>query len=287
VAEQNALSAEALFPLVRNTIFADNIHHWPEVESTNSLALEAASGDGAETAAQGAVFLADAQTAGRGRSNHSWYSEHDAGVYASFLLRPKISPADVLWLSLIAALAVQDAVEETTGLRADIRWPNDLLMNDKKFCGILTEASSDSMRVQYAVVGIGINVNHTQFPPDLGPIATSLRLETGARVSRVELAAALIRSLDRHYRALLKAARGPAGDSALQFGPILKKIAARSSYIYGKAVQVDMDEAGGYSGITDGLDSRGFLRVRTVQDVRTVISGSVRPLARRPDASGS
>jgi BirA family biotin operon repressor/biotin-[acetyl-CoA-carboxylase] ligase len=285
VAEQDRLSAEILFPLVRNTIFAGNIHHWPEVESTNSLALQAAAGDGQETSAEGTAFLADAQTAGRGRSNHDWYSERDAGIYASFLLRPKISPANILWLSLISALAVQDAVEETTHLRADIRWPNDLLLHDKKFSGILTEASSDSNRVQYAVVGIGINVNHAQFPSDLEPIATSLRIETGAAVSRVELAAALIRAVDRNYRALILAAKGRAGDSALQFGPIMKKITARSSYVCGKAVEVDED--GGYSGITDGLDSRGFLRIRTASGVRTVISGSVRPLARRSDASGS
>ncbi len=279
------MSAEVLSPLVRNTIFAGNIHHWPEVESTNSLALQAAAGHAPESAPEGAVFLADAQTAGRGRSDHAWYSERDAGVYASFLLRPRISPADVLWLSLIAALAVQDAVEETTGLRADIRWPNDLLLNDKKFCGILTEASSDSTRVQYAVVGIGINVNHTQFPQELEPIATSLRMESGATVSRTELAASLIRTFDRNYRAMVQAAGNSEGAPALQFEPIMKKIAARSSYVYGKAVQVDED--GGYSGITDGLDSRGFLRVRTVHGLRTVISGSVRPLARRSDASGS
>ncbi len=271
--------------MVRNTIFAGNIHHWPEVESTNSLALQAAGGHDSETAPEGAVFLADAQTAGRGRSDHAWYSERDAGVYASFLLRPRISPADVLWLSLMAALAVQDAVEETTDLRSDIRWPNDLLLHDKKFCGILTEASSDSSRVQYAVVGIGINVNHAGFPEELGPIATSLRIATGALVSRIKLTAALIRSVDRNYRALLLAAKNPAIDPALQFGRIMKKIAARSSYVYGKAVEVD--DNGGYSGITDGLDSRGFLRVRTARGVRTVISGSVRPLARRTDASGS
>ncbi len=279
------MSAEVLFPLVRNTIFAGNIHHWPEVESTNSLALQAAVGDGPQTSAEGTVFIADAQTAGRGRSNHDWYSERDAGIYASFLLRPKLSPANILWLSLVSALAVQDAVQATTSLHADIRWPNDLLLHDKKFCGILTEASSDSSRVQHAVVGIGINVNHAQFPQELESIATSLRIETGATVSRIEMAAALIRAIDRNYRALVLAAKGPAGDSALQFGPIMKKITARSSYVYGKAVEVDED--GGYSGITDGLDSHGFLRVRTATGVRTVISGSVRPLARRIDASGS
>ncbi len=161
--EQDLLLPETLAPLVKHTIFAGHIHYWPEVESTNSLALQAAALGSRETeAGEGTVFLADAQTAGRGRGGHSWHSEHGSGIYASFLLRPEIAPAHILWLSLISAIAVQDAVQEATGLTADIRWPNDLLLEGKKFCGILTEASSDSSRVQYAVVGIGINVNQFQ-----------------------------------------------------------------------------------------------------------------------------
>ncbi|HWX53959.1 MAG TPA: biotin--[acetyl-CoA-carboxylase] ligase [Verrucomicrobiae bacterium] len=282
MSDEDLLLPEALAPFVRNTIFAGHIHYWPEVESTNTLALQAAALAG-PAGIHGEVFLADEQTAGRGRSDHAWYSERGVGIYASFLLRPRISPADILWLSLLAALSVHDAVEEVTGLRADIRWPNDLLLSGKKFCGILTEASSDSTRIQYAVVGIGINVNQTWFPRELASTATSLRQEHETGASRVQLAAALIRCLDRDYGLFVQAASRPAAANGY-FGPIMDKIAARSSYIHGKSVHVD--EEGGYTGVTDGLDPRGFLRVRTDRGVRTVISGSVRPLARRADASG-
>jgi BirA family biotin operon repressor/biotin-[acetyl-CoA-carboxylase] ligase len=282
----NILSPETLAPLVRNTIFSGNIHCFEQVESTNSMALAAAHpsihGEGSP---EGAVFLAEEQTSGRGRGGHSWYSERGTGIYCSFLLRPPMYPADALWLSLIAGVAVQDAVREATGLRADIRWPNDLLLNDKKFAGILTEMSSEAGQVHHAVIGVGINVNHRSMPPDLTRLATSLLLESGEEWPRVEVVAALIRALDREYRALLRAMTGPIRTPSLRFEPIMKRVESRSSYASGKMVCVDED--GGYTGVTDGLDPRGFLRVRTDRGLRIVISGGVRPLPRRSDATGS
>jgi BirA family biotin operon repressor/biotin-[acetyl-CoA-carboxylase] ligase len=287
VLSEKTFSPESLAPMVRNTIFSGNIHCYAQVESTNLLALAAAAGGSVhpEGAPEGAVFLAEEQTAGRGRGGHSWYSERGTGIYCSFLLRPPMVPADVLWLSLIAGVAVQDAVRETTGLRADIRWPNDLLLNDRKFAGILTEMSSEAGRVHHAVIGIGINVNHKNLPPELTSLATSLFLEAGKEWSRLELVAALIRALDREYRALLRAMSGPIRTPALRFEPIVKRVESRSSYALGKRVCVDED--GGYTGVTDGLDPRGFLRVRTDRGLRIVISGGVRPLARSSDAAGS
>lgn len=287
----DVLSTEGIAPLVRNTIFSGNIHYFQQAESTNNLALEAAAaaaasfGKHGELAAEGAVFIAGEQTAGRGRGGHSWHSEPGTGIYCSFLLRPPISPADALWLSLIAAIAVQEAVREVTGFKADIRWPNDLLLNEKKFVGILTEMSSETTRVQHAVIGIGINVNHTSLPGELAETATSLRIESGRHWPRTELVGALIRALDREYRALLRAVTGPVRTPNLRFEPIIKRVESRSSYVNGKLVHVDED--GGFSGVTDGLDPRGFLRVRTDKGLRIVISGGVRPLLRRTDATGS
>jgi BirA family biotin operon repressor/biotin-[acetyl-CoA-carboxylase] ligase len=186
---------------------------------------------------------------------------------------------------LIAGVAVQDAVREATGLRADIRWPNDLLLNDRKFAGILTEMSSEAAQVHHAVIGVGINVNHSNLPPELAGLATSLLLESGKQWPRVELVAALIRALDREYRALLRAMSGPIRTPSLRFEPIVKRVESRSSYAHGKMVCVDED--GGYTGVTDGLDPRGFLRVRTDRGLRIVISGGVRPMPRRPDVAGS
>jgi len=271
------LLPDLLAPLVRNTIFSGNLHHCVQADSTNSVALRGAAlaGKHPEDTPEGAVFLAEEQTAGRGRSTHSWHSERGTGIYCSFLLRPPMAPAEALWLSLIAGVAVQDAVRETTGLAADIRWPNDLLINDKKFAGILTEMSSESSKVHHAVIGIGVNVNQQNFPDDLDTTATSLRLEAGREFARVEVAAALIRALDREYRALLRAMGSPIRTPALRFEPIMRRVESRSSYAHGKLVHVNED--GGYKGITDGLDPRGFLRVRTDKGLRIVISGSVRP----------
>jgi BirA family biotin operon repressor/biotin-[acetyl-CoA-carboxylase] ligase len=289
VTDRDPLSPELIAPLARNTIFSGNIQYYPQAESTNTLALEAAarSGKPVECAPEGAVFLAEEQTAGRGRSGHSWHSEPGNGIYCSFLLRPPISPADALWLSLIAGVAVQDAVREITGLLPDIRWPNDLLLSEKKFAGILTEMSSETTRVQHAVIGVGINVNHPGFPPELDRSSTSLRLETGKEWRRFELVAALMRALDREYRGLLRTLSGPVRTPNLRFQPMIKRVESRSSYAQGKAVHVEED--GGYSGVTDGLDPRGFLRVRTNQGLRIVVSGGVRPLSsfRRSDAAGS
>lgn len=283
---EDLLLPETLSPLVRNTIFFGHIHHRMQADSTNLLASRAAAQAEQQTepASEGEVFLAEEQTAGRGRGSNKWHSERGSGIYCSMVLRPQITPADTLWLSLIAAVAVQDAVREVTGHATDIRWPNDLLIKDKKFCGILTELSSEAGRVRHAIVGIGINVNQSQFPEELRDLATSLRIETGREWSRVELTAALLKSLDREYRGLLRAVNHPIRNPALRFDAIVKRVEARSSYAYGKEVHVD--EEGGYSGVTDGLDSQGFLRVRTKHGVRMVISGSVRPVQRRPDAPG-
>ncbi len=109
-------------------------------------------------------------------------------------------------MSLAAGLAVVDAVHEVTGLWGDLRWPNDVLMGGRKFCGILTELNAEVTRVRYVVVGMGMNVNNAEFPPELAGIATSLRLEAGQRFSRVELVAALLRALDREQAALCDAA---------------------------------------------------------------------------------
>jgi len=284
--QHDFLLPEIIGPLVRNTIFSGHIRHWLQTDSTNLLASRAAAlaEQQADPASEGEVFLAEEQTAGRGRGNNSWHSERGTGIYCSVILRPQIPPSDTLWLSLIAAVAVQDAVREVTSTVTDIRWPNDLLINDKKFCGILTEVSTEANRVRHAVVGIGINVNQQAFPEELRESATSLRIVTGREWPRVDLTAALLKSLDREYRALLRAVSSPVRTPALRFEPILKRVEARSSYAYGKEVHVDED--GGFSGVTDGLDAQGFLRVRTKYGVRMVVSGSVRPLSRRPDAAG-
>lgn len=255
---------EVLEPALRNTIFARKVHHYFGIGSTNLEAMQAA----AMGAPEGSVFLAEEQAAGRGRGGHSWTSPPSTGIYCSILLRPTLPPADALLLSLLAGLSVKSAVEQTTSVKPDLRWPNDLMIGDKKFCGILTEMNAEVTRVRYAVIGIGINVNQWEFPPELEPIATSLRIASGEECSRVELTASLLQSLDREYRALQ-------ADVTAARADIFRRFEQASTYARGKHVQVEED--GGYEGITAGLDERGFLRVETSTGIKTVLSGSVRP----------
>jgi BirA family transcriptional regulator, biotin operon repressor / biotin---[acetyl-CoA-carboxylase] ligase len=258
------LLPEILAPLLQGTTFNKHIHHYYKIGSTNTVAM-AAGGAGAP---EGSVFLAEQQLAGRGRGANAWHSARSAGLYCSVLLRPALPPSEVLVLALAAGLAVRTAVQEVDyRLAPDLKWPNDLLLEGKKFCGILTEMNAEATRVRHVVVGIGLNVNQISFPSDLQPVATSLRLVMGTEYSRVQLCAALLKSLDREYRNLLE---NPDAHHS-----ILQRFQEQSSSVRGR--QVHVDENGGFEGVTEGLDSRGFLQVRTAQGVRRVLSGTVRP----------
>jgi BirA family biotin operon repressor/biotin-[acetyl-CoA-carboxylase] ligase len=260
-------------PLISGTIFAHKLRHYFHIPSTNTTAMELA----ADGAPEGTALLAEEQTAGRGRGGHSWVSTPSLGIYCSAILRPQVSPADSLIISLMAGLAVRAAIEEVTGIKPDLRWPNDVMIGEKKFCGILTELSAEVMRVRHVVIGIGINVNHDQFPDELQPIATSLRIESGRPWSRVAIAGALLKSLDAEYRAFVQDA-----DSARQ--SIIRRFETNSTWARNAEVTVE-DEA--YDGVTTGLDERGFLRVRTAGGVRTVLSGGVRKTGSRDHETGS
>ncbi|HXX27584.1 MAG TPA: biotin--[acetyl-CoA-carboxylase] ligase [Terriglobales bacterium] len=255
------LLPEMLAPLIRGTIFSGHLHHYYNIDSTSTVAMDAAR-DGTP---EGSVFLSEQQSAGRGRGGNRWHSPRSTGIYCSLVLRPVLPPSELLIFALAAGLAVQAAVGELDpALSPDLKWPNDLLVRGKKFCGILTEMNAEATRVRHVVVGIGVNVNQTTLPADLETTATSLRMATGSEYSRLELCAALLKSLDREYRSL----------GTHPHHAILRRFAERSSMVRG--VRVRVEEEGGYQGITEGLDSRGFLQVRTPQGLRTVLTGTVR-----------
>jgi BirA family biotin operon repressor/biotin-[acetyl-CoA-carboxylase] ligase len=306
--EADVALPEVLEAKIAGTIFGGGVRHFARIGSTNAAAMQAGAQGWAEAAqgsgqgqlphsskgglngppgasgiaslpaagaraagARGEVWLAEEQTAGKGRAGHGWESRPRDGIYLSALLRPRLAPAEVIILSLAAGLAVVEAVHEVTGQWSDLRWPNDVMMGGRKFCGILTEMNAEVTRVRYVVVGMGLNVNNTEFPPELASIATSLCRETGRKVSRVELVAALLRALDREQAAL---ADGAAGTREAARAAILRRFERHSSYCCGAAVTVEED--GGYEGVTRGLDERGFLLVETAQGMRTVLSGGVR-----------
>ena len=258
----------ALDRALAGTPFAGNLHHFAEIASTNTHAMQ----QGAAGAPHGSVYLADAQTAGRGRGAHTWSSPPGSGLYVSVLLRPSLTPEDALWLSLAAGLAVLNAIRAATGLVADLRWPNDILFGSRKVAGILAEMHAESTRVRHVVVGIGINVHQAAFPEELARTATSLAIE-GARTSRETLLLALLKSLDEEVGALTGSS---SRDAQRQ---LLARLEAASSWIRGKAVVVEEGQAGAglsFQGVTAGLDERGFLQIRTAGGLRSVLSGGVR-----------
>ncbi len=258
---------DVLVPLLlrqrlEGTPFARRIHHFFRIDSTNNVALALA----ADGEPHGALVLAEEQTAGRGRLGRSWYSEKASGIYLSLILRPQLAVQQAPLLTLVAGLAARDAVVEATGLEVDIRWPNDLLVNGKKFCGILTEMQAEADRVRHVVVGIGINVNHTKIPADLEGIATSLQLAGGRPCSRLELVAGLLRAFDAYYNRLLE--EGPA--------PLIARFSEVSSYAQGKRVRVIAPREE-FTGTTAGLDAMGCLLVRRDDgNVVPVLAGDIR-----------
>ena len=260
-----SFSVEVVEAGIAQTQFAGLVRHFVSVGSTSTLALEAA-----QAGVINGVWVADEQTAGRGRGGHGWHSVAGDGLYVSVLVRPALVMTRALWLSLATGLAAQAAIAEVTGLMADIRWPNDLLLAEKKCGGILVETGVDAQHqpasLRYAVIGIGINVNHAEFPADLAGMATSLRRETGGEWPRERLLAAILRSLDEELQFL------PSEE-----GRLLERFARASTWVSGKRVNVGED--GGYTGLTAGLNADGFLMVDGDDGVgHTVLSGGVRAM---------
>jgi BirA family biotin operon repressor/biotin-[acetyl-CoA-carboxylase] ligase len=261
---------EAVHARIAGTQFAGRVLHFPSVNSTNTLALEAA-----QDSTRSGVWVADEQTAGRGRGGHQWHSSPDDGLYMSALVTPSIGTTDALRLSLSTALAVKSAIQKAAGFIVDIRWPNDIMAGRKKCGGILVETAvspsqnNEPALLKYAVIGIGINLNHDGFPSEIADIATSLRLASGRNISRDKLLATLLCDLDEEIGLLTV--------NSQNTNTLLDRFAIASTWVRGKRVRVD--EAGGYTGITTGLDEQGFLRVDGDDGVkRTVLSGGVREL---------
>jgi BirA family transcriptional regulator, biotin operon repressor / biotin---[acetyl-CoA-carboxylase] ligase len=223
------------------------IVHYFLVDSTNTVAMALA----AQGAPHGTVVLAEEQTSGRGRFGRTWYSERASGIYLSIILRPALPPSAAPILTLMAGLAAREAITATTQLTPDIRWPNDLLLNGRKAGGILTEMTVELDRVHSVVLGIGLNVNHSEVPKDLRRLATSLRIEGHRIYSRVYLTAALLRHIQTDYDLLIH--RGE--------GEISRRWAAASSFSSGKRVKVSWKN-GYYPATTLGLEPNGALRVR-------------------------
>ena len=255
------LTPDMLRQRLKGSAFGKRIYHFFKTDSTNRVALEL----GHTGEPEGAVVLAEEQTAGRGRAGRAWHSEHAAGIYVTLLLRPKLAPVQAPLLTMMAGLSAHAAIQAQTGLTVDLKWPNDLLINGKKVGGILTEMHAEPGQVRFVIVGIGLNVNQEKFAGELGAIATSLRMETGKTQSRLELLVRLLREFENDYNQFLR--EGAAN--------VTRKFAAVSSYAQGKRVRVT-NGSESFSGITAGLAPEGLLRVkRDDGELVTVIAGDV------------
>lgn len=173
-----------------------------EVDSTNNWAKRLA--ESTADPPHGTLVVADQQTAGKGRRGRLWASPAGYAVFMSLILKPDILPASASMLTLVAALAVRQGIAKAGGCETLIKWPNDIVANNKKVCGILTEMSTELDCINYVVVGIGINVNNGQFPPELMDKATSLLLETGREHSRAGLICAVMEAFERLYGDFIK-----------------------------------------------------------------------------------
>ena len=228
-------------PLVREILV------FAETDSTNDLATQL----GRQGTPGGLAIFAEHQTAGRGRFGRRWASASHRGLWFSLLLRPALPQAEWARLTTWAAVSVAAAIEESIGAKAAIKWPNDVFLGGKKVAGILAESGSDVRGRPFAVVGIGVNVNHepADFPAELRATAGSLRETTGEPLDRTALAAAILRALDHRF-----------ADIADDFPAIIAEAAARS-FLLGRWIEVRAGETSA-EGFAERLDENGHLLLR-------------------------
>ncbi len=255
------LSALEILPLLETHDLGRTLHAFEEVDSTNVVAFRLA----VEGAEHGELVVAERQTQGRGRRGRSWSSPGHLNLHASFVLRPELPPQRAPELTLLAAVALAESLR-ATGVPADIKWPNDLLVGGRKVAGILTELSADLDRIHFVVLGIGVNLNaaHEDFPPELAETATSVLEVTGRRVARAAFAAALAKRLEDWLD--LHAAQG--------FRPVRERWRALSATL-GQEVLVT-SERREVRGVAVDIDEDGALRIRTADGAEErILAGDV------------
>lgn len=231
---------------LRTSVVGGDVRFFEETDSTNTRAFELARSG----APEGTVVVADAQSGGKGRIGRSWLSPPGLNLYASVILRPELHPMRAQMLTLMSAVAEAEAIGGFVPTAPLLKWPNDVLVRDKKVSGILLEMDSEGDRVKFVVAGFGVNVNMTDFPEELRGRATSIMMESGRKVSRVEFARRLLTSLDLWYARCMEEG----------FDPVVEAW-RRSFALEGKPVRV-----AGYretiEGICLGIDPDGALLVK-------------------------
>lgn len=185
---------------LKNVSLINDVYIYNVIDSTNKEAKRYAIEGKSDTA----LFISEEQEAGTGRRGRAWISKSGRGIFMSLLLRPEIKPTNASMLTLIAGMSVMKALNRITGLNCMIKWPNDLVLNSKKICGILTEMSAEIDIINYVVIGIGINVNNESFEKEIEDIATSLRIESDKEYNRTLLITEIIKEFEKLYTDFLK-----------------------------------------------------------------------------------
>lgn len=238
-------SPDRLFPFeisrnLHTKFIGKKIHYFDYLSSTMDLAMQL----GMQGAADGALVLAESQTKGRGRLGRSWFSPKYKGIYLSLILRPKFAPAVSPILTLLSAVSICEAVKNVAGLDAQIKWPNDVFIHNKKFAGILTEMNAEVDKVNFVVIGIGLNVNNDK--KSLIVQATSLKEQLGHPVSRLALLQELLRRIENNYLLLQDKGSKIIADKWRNFSSTLGrhvKVYCQNKHIEGCAVDIDQDGA--------------------------------------------
>jgi BirA family biotin operon repressor/biotin-[acetyl-CoA-carboxylase] ligase len=261
------LGALELRPLLGTHDVGQVVHWFAEVRSTNDVAKALAE----QGAGHGEVVVAESQTAGRGRRGRSWSSPPGRNLYISVVLRPELPPSRAPELTLLASVALCQAIRDG-GVDAAIKWPNDVLVRGRKVAGILLEMAAETDQLQWVVIGAGVNVNARaeDFPLELREVATSMALERGEPVPRALFAAAVLGALetwlDRH------AAEG--------FGPVRERWRQMCDTL-GREVRVKLAGEGDLVGVAEDVDASGALLVRAGGEVHRVLAGDVELLRPR------
>jgi BirA family biotin operon repressor/biotin-[acetyl-CoA-carboxylase] ligase len=247
--------------------FAQHVVFFNTIGSTNDVAMKLAA-----DAEEGTVVVANEQTAGRGRYGRTWFSPPATGLYVSIVLRPPAAGAEhdrvTSLLTLASGVALADAIDTVAGIRAEIKWPNDLIVRGRKLAGILAErvsnAQRDSLTATPVILGYGINVGANAYPPELSDRATDLQSETGRLVERAALCAETLAAVSRRYRDLL----------AGRFDAILDAWRARAPTSQGAHVSWKTPQ-GIKTGVTAGIDDRGALLVQVAHGIERIVGGEL------------
>jgi BirA family biotin operon repressor/biotin-[acetyl-CoA-carboxylase] ligase len=251
--------ASALKKGLNTKKFGSKVYAFDTIDSTNNCAKALA----ACFAPEGTLVISEAQTAGKGRLGRTWQANAGENLTFSLILRPTLPPEAINLLPLYAAVAVAEAVEKETGIQVECKWPNDLLVSGKKTAGILLESSLKENEVDFVVIGIGLNVNQIDFPPEFGGKATSLKICAGKDLDRIRLLREVLRRLESLYLSIMKHG----------FHAILPLWLARTTMI-NREIRVDQDGTL-VSGVVKGLSPEGALILDSSGTEKTLFAGDV------------